>query len=255
MSSAVYTKFFADSRRGLLAWAIGAAVVGMGYASTYPDQKDNTESLPAGLRDSLHVDATAAGYLQAAVFGLILPLLLMIYGIAAGLRATASDEESGQLDLLLAHPVTRTKVVLQRFASVATGALVISFVIFLALLAIRTSAELDSITAVEFLAQCVNLFLLSVTFAALAFGLGTAFGSKVITLAGSSAVGVVAYTANSLYAQIGDGIKYLSPMYYYIGGEPLRNGFQWGDIAILVILSAIFLGIGTVRFNRRDVNC
>ncbi len=255
MSSPLYTKFLADSRRGLIAWAVGCAVVGMGYASTYPEQKNNTDSMPAAFRESLHVDATAAGYLQATVFGLILPLLAMIYGITAGLRATASDEESGQMDLLLAHPSTRTKLVLQRFAGAVTGALVICAVVWLALLAIRDGAELNSVTPVELLAQCVNLLLLCVTFAALAFGAGTAFGSKVAVLASSIVVGVIAYMGNSLYTQVGDGIKYISPMYYYIGGEPLRNGFQWGDIAVLIILSAVFLAVGTVRFNRRDVNC
>ncbi|MBA6434712.1 hypothetical protein [Streptomyces sp. GMR22] len=43
-------------------------------------------------RDALHVDATADGYLQASVFGLILPLLAMNYGIATGSRAMHDDE-------------------------------------------------------------------------------------------------------------------------------------------------------------------
>ncbi|GAA2333902.1 hypothetical protein SVIO_065390 [Streptomyces violaceusniger] len=108
-------------RDGRLA-ALGTAAVAMMYASTYPSQKNNTASLPEAMRDALHIDATAAGYLQASVFGLILPLLAMIYGIATGSRAIAGEEESGQLDLLLAHPVTRTAVVLQRFGALVTGA-------------------------------------------------------------------------------------------------------------------------------------
>ncbi|OEV02646.1 ABC transporter permease subunit [Streptomyces oceani] len=255
MSSALFIHSLNNSRRSLVGWAIGCAVIGMGYASTYPDQKNNTDSMPAGVRESLNIDGSAAGYLQATVFGLILPLLAMIYGVTAGLRSTASDEESGEMDLTLAHPITRTKLVLHRFADAAVGALGISLVVWLALLAIRDSAELTSVTPVELLAQCLQLFLLAVTFAALAFGIGTALGSKVAVLVGSTVVGVIAYVANSLYAQFdAEWIKYLSPLYYYMGGEPLRYGFQWGHIAALVILSAVFLTVGTIRFNRRDVN-
>ncbi|MEU2150734.1 hypothetical protein ABZ741_41570, partial [Streptomyces globisporus] len=68
-------------------------------------------------------------------------------------------------------------------------------------------------------------------------------------------VGVLSYTASTFAAQIGaDWIAHLSPFHYYIGGEPLRNGFQWGDAAVLVIASAIFVAAGLARFNRRDIN-
>ncbi|WP_202464579.1 hypothetical protein [Streptomyces sp. SID724] len=45
-----------------------------------------------------------------------------------------------------------------------------------------------------------------------------------------------------------------SPFHYYIGGEPLRSGFQWGDAAVLAIASATFVTAGLTRFNRRGIN-
>ncbi|PVD08917.1 hypothetical protein DBP21_03415 [Streptomyces sp. CS147] len=49
-------------------------------------------------------------------------------------------------------------------------------------------------------------------------------------------VGMLSYTASTFATQIGaDWIAHLSPFHYCIGGEPLRNGFQWGDAAVLVI--------------------
>ncbi|AGP55601.1 ABC transporter permease subunit [Streptomyces rapamycinicus] len=255
MSAAVYTKFLSDSRRGLIGWALGTAAVAMMYASTYPSQKNNTASLPEAMRDALHIDATAAGYLQASVFGLILPLLAMIYGIATGSRALASEEESGQLDLLLAHPVSRTAVVLQRFGALATGAVVICVLVWLALLAIRDGAELTSVSLGELLAQCAHLALLAITFGALATGLGAAFGRRVVVLAATAVIGVLAYAAHTFAAQIGAGwLAYLSPFHYYIDGEPLTYGFQWGDAAVLGGAAVAFVALGAVRFGRRDLN-
>ncbi|WP_328773038.1 ABC transporter permease subunit [Streptomyces sp. NBC_00286] len=255
MNLALCTKSLSDSRRGLVGWMLGTAAVGMMYASTYPAQKDNTASLPQALRESLHIDATAAGYLQASVFGVILPLLAMIYGATTGSRAVAGEEDSGQLDLLLAHPVTRTRLALQRFGALVTGAVAVSVLVWLALLAIRDSAELTSITPVELLAQCLNLALLAVVFGALALGLGAAFGRRTVVLAGTAAIGVLAYTAHTFAAQLGvDWLASLSPFHHYIGGQPLRNGFQWADAGTLAATAAGLVTLGTLRFGRRDIN-
>ncbi|WP_338491867.1 ABC transporter permease subunit [Streptomyces sp. SJL17-4] len=254
MNTAVFTKSLTDSRRALAGWALGTAAVGMTYASTYPSQRDNTASLPEALREALHVDATAAGYLHASVFGVILPLLAMIYGVATGSRALAGEEESGRLDLLLAHPVTRTSLALQRFCALTAGAGVISLLVWLAMLAIRDSAGLHSVTPVEFLAQCVNLALLAIVFGALALGLGAAVGRRAVVLTTTAIIGVLSYTAHALVGQIGAGwLAHASPFHYYIGGEPLKNGIQWGDGAILSLTAVVLLVLGVIRFNRRDI--
>ncbi|GAA0966415.1 hypothetical protein GCM10009555_008190 [Acrocarpospora macrocephala] len=49
------------------------------------------------------------------------------------------------------------------------------------------------------------------------------------------------------------GLKYLSPFHYYIGGEPLKNGMQWADASILIAISAVLVAVGLARFNRRDI--
>ncbi len=58
-AAAILTKTLSDSRRGLIGWAVGTALVGMVYASTYPSQRENVDSIPEALRQSLNVDGTA----------------------------------------------------------------------------------------------------------------------------------------------------------------------------------------------------
>ncbi|WP_030723244.1 ABC transporter permease subunit [Streptomyces griseus] len=254
-AAATLAKTLSDSRRGLVGWAVGTALVGMVYASTYPSQCENVYSIPKALRQSLNVHVTAAGYLQASVFGIIVPLVAMIYGVTMGPRAIAGDEQSGQLDVLLAHPITRTLLAPQRFGALAAGAFSISAWVWFAVLAVRGSAELTSVSPLQFLAQCFNLALLAITFGALAVGVGAAVGRRAVVLVVVAVMGVLSYTASTFATQIGaDWIAHLSPFHYYIGGEPLQNGFQWGDAAVLVIASAIFVAAGLARFNRRDIN-
>ncbi|MFM9582563.1 ABC transporter permease subunit [Streptomyces caniscabiei] len=179
----------------------------------------------------------------------------MIYGAATGSRAVGGEEGSGQLDLVLAHPLTRTRLVLQRFAALATGAGAISAMVWLALLAVRDSAELTSVIPAELLAQCMNLALLGIVFGALALGLGAAFGRRTVVLAGTAAIGILAYTAHTFAAQIGaDQLAYLSPFHHYIGGQPLRNGFQWADMGILAATANALVSLGAWRLAGRDID-
>jgi ABC-2 type transport system permease protein len=66
---------------------------------------------------------------------------------------------------------------------------------------------------------------------------------------------VAAYLGNTLARQV-DALSWLeplSPFRYYSGGEPLRNGFQAGDAAILAVISLVLVTIGAFAFSRRDV--
>ncbi|PXX59677.1 ABC-2 type transport system permease protein [Nocardia tenerifensis] len=258
----IYTRTVLDHRRATVAWAVGIAVVGLMYASFYPQvseggMADSVANYPEAMREALRLNdmSSAAGYLGSSVFGLLLPLLAMVYGVSFGARAIAGDEEAGYLDLLLAYPVSRVGLALQRFAALVTGAVAIGLVVFLGMLAIRSNAELDSISVGEFAAQCVNLVLLGITFGALAIGLGAATGRRGPVLAGAAGLGVLTYAAHSLAGIIGvSWLRYLSPFHYYIGGEPLRNGMQWGDAAMLAAISAALVIAGVTRFGRRDLN-
>ncbi|MBF6169400.1 hypothetical protein IU486_32425 [Streptomyces gardneri] len=126
--------------------------------------------------------------------------------------------------------------------------------VLLGMMAIRSSADLDSISIGEFAAQSLNLILLAIVFGALAIGVGAATGRRGPVLAGTAGAGVLAYAANSLAGVINaDWLKYLSPFHYYIGGEPLRNGIQWTDAAVLDVISVVLVGAGLLRFNQRDL--
>ncbi|HEY3692895.1 MAG TPA: ABC transporter permease subunit [Pseudonocardiaceae bacterium] len=257
----VFTKTVWDQRRALIVWAIATAAVGALYASFYPQLAGGAmanlmANFPQGLKDAFHLDdlTSAAGYLQSTPFGLLVPMVIMFYGITTGTRAIAGDEESGHLDVLLTHPVSRPRLVLQRFAALFAGALLISLVVFLAMLAIRSSAQLDTVTVAGFAAQCVNVALLGTVFGALAIALGAAIGRRVIVLTITAAVGVLTYAANTFGAQLGaPWTRTLSPFYYYIGSEPLKGGSSWADATILGAATVVLLAAGAWAFTNRDL--
>ncbi|NKY89588.1 ABC transporter permease subunit [Nocardia veterana] len=256
----IFTKTLRVNRRSLLGWTAGITAAATMYAAFYPQMAKNgaaqTESLPESLREALNMNdfASAPGYLGSTVFGLIVPLLAMFFGAAVGARVTATDEESGTLDLLLAHPITRTSLILQRFAALVAAATGIGVALWLAMLAIRSGADLTAISPAHFAAQCVHVVALIVTFGALATGIGAAYGRRGVVFAITAIVGIAAYAAHTFAGQLGlDWAAYLSPFHYYINNEPLRNGFDPTAIGVLAVASVILVAAGTYRFNHRDL--
>ncbi|WP_431875542.1 ABC transporter permease subunit [Micromonospora marina] len=255
------TKTLWDGRRALAAFTAGTALLAAMYAGFYPQVAEGAmgqtvEGFSPALRQALRMEdlASAAGYLGSSVFGIIVPLIAVISGIATGTRAIAGDEEAGYLDLLLAHPVSRTRLLLHRFAALTTGAILIAVVVLLAMLAVRPGARLDSITVGQFTAQCLALALLIIVFGTIAITIGAATGSRPTALAATAGIAVLTYAASTLAGQIGaDILRYASPFHYYIGGEPLRNGFQWADLSILTATTAVLLTVAVAAFNRRDL--
>ncbi|MCX9193883.1 ABC transporter permease [Carbonactinospora thermoautotrophica] len=256
----VFTKTLWDARRSLPAWAIGLAAVSTMYAAFYPSVRKSGNAMlanyPQALREAFNLQdiASPAGYLSSSVFGVLVPLLTVLFAVAAGTRAIAGEEEAGTLDLLLAHPVSRTRVVVQRFAAIAVCLAVLAGAVLLALLVVSGPAELN-IPLGNLAAMVTHLALLGLCFAAFALALGAATGRRALVIAASAVVGVVAYLGNTFAPQV-EGLEWLrevSPFHYYSGGEPLKHGLQLADAGILLAVSLLLVASGTLAFNRRDI--
>jgi ABC-2 type transport system permease protein len=258
----VFTKTLWDARRSLLGWAVAIAAVAAMYAAFWPtvntpEMQQALRNYPEGVLEAFNYNdlTSPAGYLGSSVYGLLIPLLVAVFAIAYGTRAVAGDEEAGTLDLLLAHPVSRTRLALQRFAALAAALVLVGAVLLLAMLAIAGPAELEGITAAELTAATTQLALFGACLGALAFAVGAATGRKALALGVSAGVAVLAYLANGVFPQV-EGLAWtsdLSPWHWYLGGEPLKNGLQAGDSLLLLAVTLMLVAVGTLVFNRRDV--
>jgi ABC-2 type transport system permease protein len=258
----VFTKTLWDARRSLLGWAVAVGAVAAVYAAFWPtvdtpQMQQALRNYPEGVLQAFnYTDLTSpAGYLGSSVYGLLVPLLVAVFAIAFGTRAVAGDEEAGTLDLLLAHPVSRTRVALQRFAALAAALALVGLVLWLAMLAIAGPAKLEGVTAGELAAMTTQLALFGACIGALALAVGAATGRRALALGAAAGVAVVTYLANGVFSQV-EGLAWtrdLSPWHWYLGGKPLEHGLQAGGSLLLLGATVVLVAAGTWRFNRRDV--
>ncbi|WP_233512448.1 ABC transporter permease subunit [Micromonospora deserti] len=257
-----FTKALHDARRSLLGWTVAIVAVGAMYASFWPtmqapEMAEALQAYPEGLLEAFNYSdlTTAAGYLGSAVYGLLIPLLVAVFAIAAGTRAVAGDEEAGTLDLVLAHPVGRARLALLRFAAVAVGLVAIAVLLGLAMLALSGPAQFDGIGVGGFAAMTLHLALFGLTFAALAFAVGAATGRRAAALGAGAGAAVLGYLANSVFPQV-EGLTWareLSPFHWYLGGSPLIGGVQPAGALLLLGATALLVAAGTAAFTRRDL--
>ncbi|MCL7457749.1 ABC transporter permease subunit [Micromonospora echinofusca] len=257
-----FTKALYDARRSLFGWTVSIVAVGAMYASFWPtmqtpEMTKALEAYPEGLLEAFNYSdlTSAAGYLGSAVYGLLVPLLVAVFAIAAGARAVAGDEEAGTLDLVLAHPVGRTRLVLLRLAAVAVGIVAVAVLLGLAMVALSGPSQFDGIGVGGFAAMTLHLALFGLAFAALAFAVGAATGRRAVALGVSAAVAVLGYLANSVLPQV-RGLAWareLSPFHWYLGGSPLLDGVQPVGALLLAGATVALAAVGAVTFARRDI--
>ncbi len=261
MSLDITTKSLWDGRRSFLGWAIGLAGAAGIYTSSYAlieptAYEDVIEGFPPELLDAFGWDdiASPAGYLGSTVFGLVVPILTVIFAIAVGTRFLAGDEEAGTLELTLTHPISRASLVLQRAVSAVIVDLGAGAVVALAVLTLTGPVGLD-VPASRIIAASLSLGLLGVSFSMLAIALGAWIGRRGVVLGTCSAVAVYSYFAATVLPTV-DGFEWLdkSSLFFFYGGqEILESGLAIGNVAVLVAVSAVLLVIAVIGFQRRDV--
>jgi ABC-2 type transport system permease protein len=258
----IVTKSLWEARRSLVGWTLSVSAVATMYAAFWPtintpQMQQAMASYPKALLEAMnYTDLTsAAGYVGSAVYGLLVAALVTVFTIAKGARAVAGEEEEGLLDLLLAHPVGRGQVALQRFAALVVEMVVIAVVLWLAMVAISGPAKLEGITAGNYAAACLQLTLFGLAIGSVAFAVGAATGKRGWAVSTASAVAVLGYLANGVFPQFEplSWTRDVTPWNWYLGGAPLRHGLQVADCGLLLAMTVVFVTAGTWVFTRRDV--
>ncbi|MDE3069652.1 MAG: ABC transporter permease subunit [Acidobacteriota bacterium] len=259
----LFAKTLRDQRRGMICWGVGLASLVALMLLYYPAVRDSPElnkfarNLPEGVKALIGgaEDYTSpAGYLNGELFSFMLPLLFLMYAVGLGSRAIAGEEEQKTIDLLLANPVSRTRVLLEKAAAAACGTVLLGIVVLVVLLVGGPAAGMH-IGSGRLLAAGTSVVLLGLLFGALALTLSSATGARRSARGIVAALAVAAYFLNALAPLVSSlkPFRKLSPFYWYAGNEPLRHGLSLAHVAPLVALTILLVAAAVLLFNRRDI--
>ncbi len=256
MLRSVLGKTLRDQRRSLLFWSLGFVAVTLIYVAPYRSfvEQGLLETRESAIYEAIGFDQTPAGYLRGTVFGLIGPLLLIMAATTYGARAIAGDEEDGTLDLLLAHPLSRARLVLERAGGLGAAVALLGAVLWAAVVTATRVADMG-IPVARLTLAVLGLALLALTFGAVALALGAATGRRGLVVGVTAALAVASYVAFTFAPQV-DALAFLeplSPFTWYLGDNPLVGPPDALGLTLLVAVPLALCALAVAAFERRDI--
>lgn len=221
-----------------------------------PQLQDYIDSLPPAFREAFGVESFASiqGFLATEFYTFAWLLVLGLYfGYRAG-HLIAGDVESERIELWLALPVSRARLLVERYVALVPTMIVVNVLGALAVVG-AVAAIGESIGAVELLA----VHALSIPYFLTCAGIGLALTVVTDTAdrAARGALGIIfgLFLVESLTAASDfDWLGLLSPTHYYDPSAVLvRAQYDLGGAAILLVAAFALVGLSVWLFRRRDL--
>jgi ABC-2 type transport system permease protein len=169
--------------------------------------------------------STPVGWYRGETFGLMAPIAVMTIGIVVGARALAGEEARRTMGLLLSNPVSRTRVLLEKTATMVLLVVAVGFATFIGVTLGSWLGNLD-LDVGHVAAVSAQVTLLGLVFGGLALALGAATGRARLASFGTIGAAVVLYLAVTLLPLSDSlaGWARISPFYWYLDADPWPTG-------------------------------
>jgi ABC-2 type transport system permease protein len=248
--------------RSLLGYSLGLALYTLVVVAIYPAFKNSTS-----LDTLVHNDATAAalfgvsgtltssgGWLNANLFANFFPLIMLLLTVGYGAASLAGQDEDGTLALIVALPMRRTHIVLQKIGAMALQGTVVAVVVAVFALAGRwfdmsvSPANVVSISAAVLL-MGLDFGLIAMTAGAIRGRRGTAIGVATVLAAASYLISSLAPVASWIRP-----VRYTSLFYWSVGNNQITAGVNLADFAVLMLTGAMATTAAVLAFRRLDAH-
>lgn len=252
----------------VLWWSLGLLGVDSLLAVAYPTVRGNSAldhtfaGLPPSVQGVLGLGGANAitspiGYLNSQFFANLLPVMLLVFAVGLAAWTVGGDESAGTLELLLANPVTRVRVAIERALGLVLLLAVVTAVCAAGLVALAPASGLDrGLPATRMIAAAAGSALLALTFAALAFGIGAAAGNARRAIAVAASAAAAGYLVEGLGHQVKalQPVQAASPWHWLLSSDPLRNGLAGQAWVLPVVVTTLAISVGVLVFARRDLS-
>jgi ABC-2 type transport system permease protein len=258
-----FARYYGRRRvRGSVAMTGGFAMLVALFVWMFPsvssgiDLDEYAQSLPPALVEAFGLEAlgTIEGFLAAELYAWGWVLVLGVYFAYTAASLIADDVDRGRIDMLLSLPVSRSTVLLEKYASLFVPLVVVNVVtpvvVYLSVLGIGESIAFADLLAVHALA--VPYLLLTAAIGLLA---SVAFDRASVAqrVAGGVVFGlflVDSVTAGSDFGWVGA----LSPTRYYDPTAVLVSSeYDLAGGAVMLVAAVVLVLASRAYFQRKDI--
>ena len=269
MSFSLFLSNLKLGRWGILSWTVLIFLYALLTMYLYPsfaesnvDLLEYINGLPEALKAAFGyegIDFTSATFTPEAFatleFLVMWPLLIGTYGLFSSV-GIAREAERGTLDLLLAQPIKRYKVLISKFSVFIFAAVLIAVVSYLGLVAgaamIDEPVDSGSLAMVLFEALLMVLAIASITLLC-----SVVFLDPRKSLLVSGLIVGVSYIINFMVPILDPAIEWLrntSIFYFYQPNEIVESGsLDAIAIAVYTVIILVCFFASLVLFQRRDI--
>lgn len=253
----------AQLRGQILGWGLGIAALGLILVPFYDvfmeqqaDFMQMLESYPPEFLAFFGGDAasmaTPGGYLGMYGFSM-LPVIVGIFAVIVGSGLFASDEESGRLDLIVAHPVSRAALFWGRLAGLIVSSVAILVLGWLGFSVLLGGSSLDvswGEMALPFLPVLAQVLI----YGTLALLCSMLLPARRLAAMAAGLVMVASYFLSSM-ATLNESLAAVARFlpYHYFQGSEAMDGLNLGWFLGLMAASAVLALLAWWRFQRRDI--
>ncbi len=249
-------------RGQILGWGIALALLGVLLVSMYDmiaaEQEQFQELLKvyppeiSAFLGDISTFATPEGFISLEFFS-FMPLILGIFAVLTGSGLLVSDEESGTLDLIMAHPVSRTALFMGRLLAFVVANVAILIIVWLGLVVPMNWSSMD-IGWGRIWLPMLSLLAQLLVFGTLSLLLSMVLPSRRMAATTGGLLLVASFFITGL-AKLNENLEpiaKLSPLNYYQAQDAFQ-GLNGAWLAGLLGSAVVFAALAWWRFQRRDI--
>ena len=188
------------------------------------------------------------------MFGLRMPMITVTLAILLGLYLSAGDEEKGTMATLLAQPVSRTRVMLEKFTALKLYLLVVHAGLGIGIVGSLWIIK-EEYALTRLLGLVFGCYVISLLFGTVAFCAGLITGRKAVSAGIVASLALGSYIITSMASTVTalqTAQKFL-PFYYYVHPRTGLNGIDWSAIGVQVVMIVALLAIAWAVYRHRDI--
>ncbi len=197
---------------------------------------------------------TITGWFRSEIAVIYAPLVIAGLAVTGASAITAGEEEDRILALVLAHPITRARLIAAKALAVAVIVVIVAVAVWVGLI-VGVALGGGGISLGHISALAVQLAFFGFAIGAVALALGAGTGYRALANGGAAAVAILGWLVNSFAPLVSSiaWLKYLTFFYYYTGHDPLTRGVDFTGLVVLGLVALVLTATAIVAFGRRDL--